>query len=116
NPANRGSRQARHAQAFVAVVVLLVAAVPPVHAVMDATTECLVGFLGAEDGGTIEKGSSGAACTFTLQVCANRAEGSCTGTTLKPVKVMGRCKGASSLKFAPSGDTSSCGPAGTVTV
>src|SRR5438477_7770441 len=88
------------------------------RAVMDETTACLVGFLGAENGSTIERGATNGSCTFNLQVCANRAEGSCTGTTVKPVKVKvkGKCKGARDLRFAPSGDTPSCGSASAVTV
>jgi len=89
-------------------------------AVMDATTECLVDFIGVPDdatnGGTVQQDAVNGSCTFNLNVCANRAQGTCTATALKPVKVMGHCQGASALKFAPSGDGAQCGPASAVIV
>ena len=124
-----GHRQVREARsrraAIVALAVTLVAGRSS-HAVMDATTECLIGFSGVPDadknGGTITctdcdptcdddgAGTANGSCMFTLQLCANRAEGACTGTALKRVKVKGKCQGTSSLGFSPSGEASSCGP------
>ncbi len=110
---------ARSLGAVVSVLAFFLA-VPPARAVMDATTECLVGFLGvpddAKNGGTVMQGATNGVCTFNLTACANRAEGSCTGTALKPIKVKGRCQGASALGFAPAGDTASCGTPSAVTV
>src|SRR5437016_847644 len=128
-----GHRQVREARsrraAIVALAVTLVAGRSS-HAVMDATTECLIGFSGVPDadknGGTITctdcdptcddngAGTANGSCTFTLQLCANRAEGACTGTALKRVKVRGKCQGTSSLGFSPSAEASSCGPMSSV--
>ncbi len=92
----------------------------PSDAVMDATTECLVGFSGVPDadknGGTLSGDGVGGSCTFNIGVCANQPDSGCTGTSLKKVKVKGRCKGASSLSFSPSGEAGSCGPTSGVTV
>ena len=124
-----GQRQIREARSRRAAIVALAATLVAgrsSHAVMDATTECLIGFSGVPDadknGGTITctdcdptcdddgAGTANGSCTFTLQLCANRAEGACTGTGLKRVKVRGKCQGTSSLGFSPSGEASSCGP------
>src|SRR3989442_8975632 len=107
---------------FTSMLVLaavLVTAVPRSLAVMDATTECLIGFAGVpdvdKDGGLITctdcdptcdtdgVASANQSCTFHLQACVNRAEGSCTGTALKRVKVKGKCAGTAALTFSPSG-------------
>src|SRR3989441_7365443 len=124
-----GQRQIREARSRRAAIVALAATLVAgrsSHAVMDATTECLIGFSGVPDadknGGTITctdcdpacdddgAGIANGSCTFTLELCANRAEGACTGTALKRVKVKGKCHGTSSLGFSPSGEASSCGP------
>ena len=99
-------------------VVLLAA--PGVRAVTEGPTDdCLVNFLGvaddAKNGGMVEQGANNGTCTFNLQVCANRADGTCTGATLKPVKVKGKCH-AAALKFAPTGDAPSCGASVPITV
>jgi hypothetical protein len=95
------------------VALALVALVPQAEAVMDATTECLVSFGGVPDadtnGGTLVATAVNGQCTFNLQACVNHATGSCTGTTLKKVRVKGRCQ-AASLSFTPSGDAAACGP------
>ena len=98
--------------------------VPPSHAVMDATTECLTTFADVPDadknGGVIQctdcdpncdadgVNSANGSCTFKLKVCADEADGSCTATELKRVTVKGRC-GASALAPVPSGAAPSCG-------
>jgi hypothetical protein len=87
--------------------------------------ECLIGFAGVpdanQDGGTLQCSDCDAACdadgantangscSFELQVCANRSDASCTGISLKKVRVKGKCQGTSSLSFAPSADASTCG-------
>lgn len=79
-----------------------------------AADECLVGFSGVpdtqRDGGTLQGTASAGACTFPLQVCANRTDPDCPTTALKRVKVKGKCHGAS-LSFTPSGDGFSCSSA-----
>ena len=91
------------------------------YALTDATTECLVGFTGVPDGvkngGTLEGVSSGGgSCTFNLQLCANQTVSPCVASQLRRVKATGKCRGTSSLKFLPSGDSAACGPTGAVTV
>jgi len=124
-----GHRQVRETRSRRAAIVALAATLVAggsSRAVMDATTECLIGFSGVPDadknGGTITctdcdpacdddgAGTANGSCLFNLQLCANRAEGACTGTALKRVKVKGKCQGTSSLGFSPSGEASSCGP------
>jgi len=80
------------------------------YALTDATTECLVGFTGVPDGvkngGTLEGVSSGGgSCTFNLQLCANQTVSPCVASQLRRVKAIGKCRGTSSLKFLPSGDS-----------
>ena len=92
------------------------------------TNECLLGFLGVPDadtnGGTITcmdcdptcdadgVATPNGSCTFDLKVCANGTTATCTGpgTTLKRLKVAGKCPGTAGLKFTPAGNTQSCGP------
>jgi hypothetical protein len=104
----------------------LVVAVPAARAVIDDTTECLIGFAGVpsdlENGGTLTCDdcdptcdadgvtSPNQSCTFDLSVCVNRASAACTASSLKHLKVLGKCQGTASLKFVPSGTDASCGP------
>jgi hypothetical protein len=89
------------------------------RAVMDATTECLVGFSGVPDtarnGGTVEA-SGTSSCTFNVGVCVNSATDTCAAAPLKRVKLAGNCKGRSSLKFSPSGTATTCGPTSGIVV
>jgi hypothetical protein len=104
----------RHALLGVLLMSLVVSS--PTQAVKEGPNDdCLVSFLGAADGDTIQQGATNGVCTFNVDVCANRPAGTCTGTTLKPVKVKGKCH-AAALKFAPTGDTPQCGPSAALTV
>ncbi len=116
---------------FAAVALLAVAYVTPAHAVMDATTECLIEFdgLGNEraNGGTLEckdcdpscdadgAGKANGSCVFAFRVCANTPDATCAATALKKVRVKGRC-GASALAFTPSGTAPTCGAEGRLSV
>ena len=108
-------------QASIAVLAVSLVPVPSARAVPELpANDCLVSFLGVPDdarnGGTVEQGASNGTCTFNLQVCANRgADATCSATTLKPIKVKGRCH-AGALKFAPTGDGLSCGASVPITV
>src|SRR5437899_4995620 len=122
----QGERHIVRALGLQAIVlgVALLGGVPPGHAVMDATTECLTTFADVPDadknGGVIQctdcdpncdadgVNSANGSCTFKLKVCADEADGSCTATELKRVTVKGRC-GASALAPVPSGAAPSCG-------
>jgi hypothetical protein len=104
----------------------LVGAVGDASAIMNETTECLIGFGGVpdadRDGGRIVcmdcdpscdvdgLASPNQACTFNLQLCVNRPADSCVATALKRVKVKGKCQGTAGLKFSPLGDCATCGP------
>jgi hypothetical protein len=127
-----GLRQLDATALALLLIAALVGARRPAWAVMDETTECLIGFGGVpaaeRDGGRIVcadcdpscdadgVASPNQACTFNLQVCVNRAAGPCVGTALKRMKVKGKCQGTASLRFSPVGDATACGPsAGVVT-
>src|SRR5882672_11190545 len=98
--------------AYVSAVLVVLGAPPYGHAVMNDTTECLIGYAGVPEantnGGTLSctdcdpgcdrdgQSNANGSCTFNLQACANRVAGSCTGAPLKVVRAKGHCTGATS--------------------
>src|SRR5207253_866343 len=107
-----GQRQVREARSRRAAIVALAATLVAGrsgHAVMDATTECLIGFSGVPDadknGGTSActgcdpacdddgAGTGNGSCTVTHQPCANRGAGACRGAALQRVNEAGGAQG-----------------------
>ena len=94
-------------------------------AVMNASTECLIGFTGVPaanaNGGSLPctdcdptcdadgVSTPNRSCTFEFQVCVNQpgSTGTCTPASLKKVKVKGRCLTGSAP--APDGTSLACG-------
>lgn len=115
----------------VVLAVVMVIGVPHGHAVMDQTTECLVGFADVPDanqgGGIIQctdcdpacdfdgVNTPNKSCTFKLKTCVNDADATCAATDLKTVRVKGKC-GASALTPVPVGSTLTCGTDGNLPV
>ncbi len=101
-----------HRERRVLAVTLGLAIVAGASTSRAVTDECLIGFSGVPDaakkGGTFSCDAESGQCTYNLKLCANQAQGSCTGTALKRIKVKGKCQGASSLSFSPSGATETC--------
>jgi len=112
--------RARIVRVLLPILAAALLGTPAARAVQEGPNDnCLVNFLGVPDedvnGGTVSQSANNGTCTFHLQVCANRSDATCTGTTLKPVKVKGKCH-AAALNFTPTGDTPSCGPSAPITV
>src|SRR5439155_10472870 len=112
---NHGQRRVSTPCFGLAFVVTLALGATPSRAVMDQSTECLIGFGDVPDadknGGVLQctdcdpacdadgvKTANGS-CTFKLKVCLNQPAGACTATTLKTPVIKGRC-GASGLALA----------------
>ncbi len=94
-------------------------------AVMNASTECLIGFTGVPaanaNGGSLPctdcdptcdadgVSTPNQSCTFEFQVCVNEPDptGTCTPASLKKVKVKGKCLTGSAP--APDGTSLACG-------
>jgi hypothetical protein len=126
----RGFSSGHPLRRFVLAVALLAGASRS-HAVMDASTECLIGFDDVPDafksGGVYTctdcdpscdadgVSTVNGSCTFRLKACVNEADATCTATELKKVRVGGKC-GASALAFTSAGAAPTCGADGNLTV
>ena len=130
-----GRSQKRHWKCSQALVflpfIIMIITLGRGFAVMNETTECLIGFKDVPDadknGGPFQctdcdptcdadhVNTANRSCVFKLEACVNQAEGSCTAAPIKTVKVSGKCK-ASALTPAPSGTSPTCGPSTSLTV
>src|SRR5439155_9280359 len=112
---NHGQRRVSTPCFGLAFVVTLALGATPSRAVMDQSTECLIGFGDVPDadknGGVLQCTdcdpacdadgirTANGSCTFKLKVCLNQAAGACTATSLKTPVIKGRC-GVSALALA----------------